>query len=113
MIVQQEFFVSCLIFIHAHAENYAAFSCDILLQAIKRLGFFEARRAPRGPKIQDYNFAAQIGQARRACDLNGKILGFASGKAGFALTIAGRCEHIQHGGHKDQGNRTQNFVLHG
>src|SRR5258708_37704328 len=53
VIIREEFFVSCLIFVHAHSENYAASRRNSLLEAIERLGFFEARRAPRRPKIQD------------------------------------------------------------
>jgi len=65
MIVRQEFFVGRLIFIDTHTENYAAPSRDSLLQAIQRLRFFEARRTPGGPKIQNYYFAAQISQMKR------------------------------------------------
>src|SRR5882757_208501 len=113
VVVHEEFFVGCLIFVHAHAEHDAALGRNGLLQLIERLGFFEGGRAPRRPKIEDHDFAAQIGQVCGARNLEREVFGSASGKAGFALTISGRREYVQNRCHQDQSNGTEDFVFHG
>ena len=77
MVVLKELVVCGGVFIDAHAENDAALRRNLLLQAIERLGFFDARRAPRCPEIEDHELAAQVRQVRRAWDLKCKIFGFA------------------------------------
>ena len=89
VIVLQKFFVRVVVFVHADAQNHSAFGTDGLLQSVERLRFFQARRAPGRPEIQDHDFAAQVRQMRGAGDFQIKILGFASRQARFALTIAG------------------------
>src|SRR5467141_419244 len=112
VVVHEEFFVGCLVFVHAHAEHDPALGRNVLLQVIERLGFFEARRTPRRPKIEDHDFTAQIGQVCGARNLKREVFGSASGKAGFALTISGRREYVQNRCHQDQSNGTEDFVLH-
>src|SRR5882762_4528500 len=112
VVVHEEFFVGCLVFVHAHAEHDAALGRNGLLQVIERLGFFEAWWTPRRPKIEDHDFAAQIGQVCGARNLKREVFGSASGKAGFALTITGRRKCVQNRCHQDQSNGTEDFVLH-
>src|SRR5580658_4496150 len=64
MIVHEKLFVRVLVFVHADAKNDSAPGRDILLQGVERLSFFKARRTPRCPKIEDHDFAAQVGQMR-------------------------------------------------
>ena len=111
VIIREEFFVGVLIFVHAQAEDDAAFRRNLPLQRVERLGFLKTWRAPGRPKIEDHDLAAQIGQMRSAWDLQREVLGFAPGKARFALTVTRRGEHVQNSCCDNECQRTEDFML--
>jgi hypothetical protein len=57
----EELAIGIVVIVHADAENGAATRRNPLLQKIQGGRFVNAGRAPGGPEIQKYNFAAQIG----------------------------------------------------
>ena len=62
-----------------------------MLQKVERWSFLDARRAPRGPEIQDDHFAAQILRKTHGFSIERdlKILGRAAVQAGLALAVIG------------------------
>ncbi len=64
-----------------------------MLQLIERLSFFQARRAPGSPEIQQDHFAAKVGKmGGLAVEREGEVLGGLSVQAGLTLTIIGTRE---------------------
>jgi hypothetical protein len=88
-LVVEEFLEGRRICICGNTKDDTVARFDVLLQPVERGGFFDARRAPTGPEIEDHNLAAKIGEAGGfAGEVQRKIQSGLSGDGGFTLTIA-------------------------
>src|ERR1700742_703040 len=85
-VFEQEFFVGGVVFIGGDTEDDRVVGGDVLLEAIKAGGFFNAGLAPGAPEIQDDDLAPEIGEVSGfTVERERKIAGFGAGDRGFAL----------------------------
>jgi hypothetical protein len=92
-----------LVVIDADAEDCAAERGDAFLELLERGGFFDARRAPCGPEIQEDHFAAEVGKVDGfAAGGDGKIGSGFAGEAGLALAVVGRDEEVKEPGNEEK-----------
>jgi hypothetical protein len=84
--------------VDADADDGAAEGLNALLEGNKRIGFFHAGRAGGEPKIEEDDFAAEVGKVHWLA-VNGEreIRGCGAGEARLALAVVGRDEKIEQG----------------
>ncbi len=87
-VVFQKLMVSTVVVVDAYRQNFDPFIFHALLQGFQRWQFFDTRRAPRSPKIQNHNLAAIITQSDLAIGvLHGEVGSNGSDAGGFRTAI--------------------------
>jgi hypothetical protein len=106
VVIAQEFFEGCGVFVDANAENGGTAGSKLRLERSEGIDFIDAGRAPGGPEIEDDHFAVHIGEVLGAAiDVEGEVVGALAGDGGFALAIGGSREgDDQCGGENDDAN---------
>jgi len=87
-VIAKKFLVHGWIFIGSHAKNNAVPRSDVFLQPVQARSLFDARRTPSSPKIQNHNFAVQVGKmSRLAPKLHRKIFRALTYNSCFAVPV--------------------------